>query len=128
MKREIKFKAWDGKKMYDPNNDCCTFKWNCDAKELILMQFTGLLDKNGKEIYEADIINLHQFVQVLGDRMGVSEGEQVLTGIISIDEYGVYFDNSSDDNLSAHLIHFNLHEESLEVIGNIYETTGLLIK
>ena len=66
--RTIKFRAWDkkeklfvdaaglaisafGEPMEFGNGDC---HFNMD--DLVVMQFTGLLDKNGKEIYEGDII------------------------------------------------------------------------
>lgn len=54
MSREIKFRAWDGKKMFDPifiNTKTCT-----EIDGNFLMQYTGLKDKNGVEIYEGDIL------------------------------------------------------------------------
>ena len=58
MNREIKFRAWDGKDymskpftIYDVQLSRIGF-----TKEAILMQYTGLKDKNGKEIYEGDIL------------------------------------------------------------------------
>jgi len=52
--REIKFRAWDNefKKMKQID-----IQEGFDS-ELLLMQFTGLKDKNGKEIYEGDILKL----------------------------------------------------------------------
>ena len=58
--RKIKFRAFEnGKMRYD-------FWQRCDLgnylnsvgvfKDIKIMQFTGLLDKNGKEIYEGDIV------------------------------------------------------------------------
>lgn len=52
--REIKFRAWDGKKLNHIsmlNLDVC----NHDESS-ILEQYTGLKDKNGNEIYEGDIL------------------------------------------------------------------------
>lgn len=57
--REIKFRAWfkDVKKMgdaFDPFAEM--YAWNLEKGNVIFMQFTGLRDKNGKEIYEGDIL------------------------------------------------------------------------
>lgn len=55
--REIKFRAWDKNKMYFLELVGNNFMWiNEQPEQGKLMQYTGLKDKNGKEIYFGDIL------------------------------------------------------------------------
>jgi uncharacterized phage protein (TIGR01671 family) len=76
-----------------------------------LCQFTGLLDKNGKEIYEGDIVDVG------------SGGCEVFYN----DEFSAYWVKHEKDEFYSSLIDF-LADDYGEVIGNIYENPALLRK
>lgn len=138
--REIKFRAWgkESKKMHIvslmntypeylgqfPKGLWAQTIWlegenvpifHCDKDEL--MQYTGLLDKNGKEIYEGDILRS-------GMRRGYSGGytnDQVVWG----EKSGEWL---LADLKTGEKMQMQNDPKLREVIGNIYENGELLKK
>ncbi len=82
---------------------------NCMMKDIVIQQYTGMNDKNGKEIYEGDVV----------------------TGCHPFDQYGKIIRSPdgayqiSNDFCEHILIGFC---DRVEVVGNIYENPGLVTK
>jgi len=123
--RTIKFRAWDKdeKKMMVPAQiewrDGQIFRiddghdWVI-ARAYELMQFTGILDKNEKEIYEGDILQSKAKTQ---------------EGIVYVvfDEGSFWFMWDKDNGFTYDWLVRNQGEKfSFEVTGNIYENPALL--
>lgn len=117
--REIKFRAWDENEMFFPNSDAW-FKLKKGIIEIppkgyVLMQFTGLKDKNGTEIYEGDIVK-HSYYPNQGyiEWLGMNPKNHY------IGQYCITDVNDESISISP--------SKDLEVIGNIYENPNLLKK
>jgi putative methionine-R-sulfoxide reductase with GAF domain len=102
--REIKFRSW----IKDQNRMIHRFGMDSPSKSETdrnaLMQYTGLKDMNGKEIYEGDIINFYH-----------SEGKELSSLGVEVvwkqEWCGFYFDDNRRLNNCMRI----------EVIGNKYE-------
>lgn len=120
--REIKFRAWNEveEKMLNWNEFLDTNMKNTfiapESTGLILMQYTGLKDKNGKEIYEGDIIFIKGETKLLDIKGKVEYSNTFAQFIIT--------NTGSIVNETEPLGDYE--EENIEVIGNIYDNPELL--
>ena len=89
-----------------------------DMKEYELMQSTGLKDKNGKEIFEGDILTD-------GHTLGVLQNHQAL-GFYMVDEKGKESFLSDTVDTEGFEEAKEFMENSIEILGNIYENPELL--
>ena len=121
MNRVIKFRAWDGARQTMASVESVRFGMDGSAKTIIisltyseakdrlmdgesghLMQFTGLMDKNDREIYEGDLVKNPEYY-----------GEEATTVVLSNGAWRPLELDYSETN-------------QWEVIGNIYENPELL--
>ena len=129
MTREIKFRAWDrssnqmmdvgevhychggvrveGTGVHIGNGWASLKNGNKQECDVALMQFTGLKDKNGKEIYEGDIMQTK---------------DSVAPGVVEYITSGFKVGGVLGTPLSY------WRKEKIEIIGNIHENPVLLTK
>lgn len=133
--REIKFRAWNGKEMFNVDvlaMSPCT--WDCPdygkrgaslayQPHIKVMQYTGLNDKNGKGIYEGDVINLYCDCDP-GDYAYCTHPPSVHKVVWNEEESGYDLVQISKGKVFEDFSSYM--EESWEVIGNIYENPELL--
>jgi len=134
MSREIKFRAWDGKKMYSPDeliqfgNEGITTGYfdpsGCPKySDHKLMQYTGLKDRAGREIFEGDILRFLDG-QDCSTESGFDWDEYMNIGAIRWSETEARYVISNLNMLDIDT--FIDQIEETEVIGNIYENPDLL--
>jgi uncharacterized phage protein (TIGR01671 family) len=130
---EIKFRAWNGYTMnyniivgkygafwvspgvknngLDENDSASLTPFNTKCHEnTAIMQFTGLQDKNGKDIYEGDILKI--------------ESEKVM--VVTWNKKFASFNLDRDGWMFQHWFGESCNPEQTEVVGNIYENKELL--
>ena len=125
--RDIKFRAWNGKRMlfmgaggyndfelaggsiYEPS------EFEVHRREYPLMQYTGLTDKNGIEIYDGDIVNLINAVKRLDGTL-----EDILCKVKWCYETACFY--ADELGFGA----YSLTDYEVEVIGTIYQNPELL--
>lgn len=118
MNREFKFRAWDGDEIYSPmiDSDGNIYRSYRDYEDGVyysdqVMQYTGIHDCKGKEIWEGDIDKYGYIVTYVGDKrenLGMN--------------CGWYTQRDNFESWSQ----IECGDINLEIVGNIYENPELL--
>lgn len=85
--------------------------------EVELMQYTGLRDKNGREIYEGDIIRFFD-----------CDGDGYTVPVVWDNDYACFSVDWGSNMLTSfdYLEEFYTELKDIEVVGNIYENLSLI--
>lgn len=109
------------------SNDIIQFS----VKKETVGQYTGLKDRNGKEIYENDIVKYTKIIYTDCSRKEIDDIEESLTGEIYYAEgiwLGIRLSDDTGRLFIAGTVSTDYDNLEFEVIGNIYENPELLKK
>ena len=118
--RPIKFRVWS--KIYNKFLDESFYidVRNIEHNDYIFQQFTGLKDKNGKEIYEGDIINFH-----IAGFPHAKYPEDIYNAEVYYDNEYACFMFCESRNIENSWSMGDYGIENLEIIGNIFKNPEL---
>ena len=135
----MKFRIWDKKyeKMYYEDDNVIYFEIGLDGvvsaihnhlcrepEDFILMQYTGLRDKNGREIYEGDILKIYR--EDIYDNS--TEIEKI--GKVVFRDGAFFLEPALEEGwfyiLSSELEYWDNEGYEYEVVGNVFEKPELL--
>ncbi len=138
MDREIRFRAWDAThkrfdnivagnllyQLHDTENENIDVEY---GTRFFLQQYTGLKDKNWKEIYEGDLVKIDRYKEPLIGEVNQLKGGQYYIDHKKVDlkyRHQIHSEIRDFDLPAFFLDFFEAHE--LEVIGNSFEHPHLL--
>ncbi len=134
MSREIKFRAWNNANnewLNKEDAECLTIYldgryeidmgWVKVFPDLIIEQYTGLKDKNGKEIYEGDIVKCYSRRKLIGEYQVIWNED---CGGFECESLKPLVDGG--DRMLRDVRVFNEISIQFRVIGNIHENPELL--
>lgn len=123
MNRIIKFRFWDNELKEMLYNRIFNSNDLAETKDWKVMQFTGLKDKTGKEIYEKDLLKGHNGfiyrVWLVKGGFAINVPVEKFKNDIKMD-YPFPLQSLADEQTCSYV------ESQCEIIGNIYENPELL--
>jgi uncharacterized phage protein (TIGR01671 family) len=149
MNRELKFRIWDkisktliydnlspfwfhiprainGQDEIEGESNLISLSEILAHPDFVAQQYTGLQDKNGKEIFEGDIIE-HTFSKTTDDETSIHFGSK-LNGSVSFCNHlcAYILTIISDDRHNGDTFQLMNHAPSKKIIGNVFENPELI--